>query len=334
LFKSGALSFSFNTSTDFWRVFSNPFYHFGILHLVLNLITLAVIGTYVDYLCGKIHVFVVFILGSWFSNFFSALLPFATSNPSFGTSGGILALMGSFLIYSSQLEKRTAPGKFSSLWMIFFILASSASSLFNIHGSINALWIGFLFGALYGISGIYFNFHSRASKTAFISSILLGFALVSYGVTVSKSQQAKNKSILSSKENFKDFQKIFSQYRVLREQFHQKILSVSTDQEYVEFEKWAFTVFTEQLDGMIKEMHSFKSADRNIYELQLKTFNDMATHKRLLWESKNKKIFYPTEVFSSNHQISMEASKNELEHLQHLLSFTYGDSQRTPAQSN
>jgi membrane associated rhomboid family serine protease len=201
----GVISVDPNYVTQYWRVFSNIFYHYGLIHFILNTLTLLILGPFIDYMYGRIHLVTIFIFGGLFSNLVSMLI-LQGSQPIMGTTGSLFALIGSLLMFLPQLEKRTSPSRLQWIWILSFVMCSLGLAIFQLGSNFHMLWFGLLFGIFYGLLGSYFNFHSPIRKSAFVFSIFSIFIASSYLGTQMGAVKQLESVDFKLRKNLEDFQ--------------------------------------------------------------------------------------------------------------------------------
>eukprot|EP00899_Mesostigma_viride_P006650 jgi/Mesvir1/15987/Mv08292-RA.1 len=92
---------------EWWRLITACFLHSGFLHLVLNLVSLIIVGAHMEKRHGAVAIFVILIGSSMAASVVSALfMPYAVS---VGFSGGIMGLVAAiywFIWYDPHCEMR------------------------------------------------------------------------------------------------------------------------------------------------------------------------------------------------------------------------------------
>src|SRR5262249_9205363 len=106
---------------EYWRLFTNVFVHFGLIHLSLNMWNLLVIGPLVERLYGNMAFAVIYLA----SGIGGSIASFATSphRVGVGASGAICGVLGglvAFLVVHRQRIPRTILTSFkrSLLWVV------------------------------------------------------------------------------------------------------------------------------------------------------------------------------------------------------------------------
>lgn len=104
LFNLGAMfSPALVNNSEFWRLFSSGFLHYGLLHIGLNMLALYVIGRELEVLLGKVRYLALYgisLLGGSTAIFLFAPL----ASPTAGASGAIFGLMGALVVAVLKLR--------------------------------------------------------------------------------------------------------------------------------------------------------------------------------------------------------------------------------------
>ena len=84
---------------EVYRLFTSMFLHFGIEHLVNNMLVLFVLGSRLERVIGKIRFLLIYLLGGIAGNVVSLLLELKTQefSVSAGASGAVFAVMGAMI---------------------------------------------------------------------------------------------------------------------------------------------------------------------------------------------------------------------------------------------
>ena len=84
---------------EVYRLFTSKFLHFGIEHLVNNMMVLFVLGSRLERVIGKIRFLLIYLLGGIAGNVVSLLLELKTQefSVSAGASGAVFAVMGAMI---------------------------------------------------------------------------------------------------------------------------------------------------------------------------------------------------------------------------------------------
>lgn len=85
---------------EYYRLFTSMFLHFGLVHLLNNMILLFFIGDYVERYLGKVCYLIMYLSSGLFSGWFSWRHDLATGSDSVsaGASGAIFGVIGSLVV--------------------------------------------------------------------------------------------------------------------------------------------------------------------------------------------------------------------------------------------
>lgn len=104
LLRSGGAMTTMSLRTDWWRLLTSMFIHAGVIHLLVNLITLLQIGDLLESLFGTPAVLVSFVAGGACAAVATLLLATGeTAVVYVGASGGIFSLAGTLLAASRRI---------------------------------------------------------------------------------------------------------------------------------------------------------------------------------------------------------------------------------------
>lgn len=95
---------------EYYRLFTSMFLHFGIQHLMNNMLVLFVIGQRLEPIIGKIRMVLIYILSGIGANIFSLYFEMKESEMavSAGASGAVFAVMGAMLYIIVRHKGRVA----------------------------------------------------------------------------------------------------------------------------------------------------------------------------------------------------------------------------------
>lgn len=109
----GAAYTPFITAGEYYRLFTSMFLHFGMEHLVNNMLVLLFLGDMLERAVGKVRYLLIYLLGglgaSWFS--YQVVLWKQEVIVSAGASGAVFAVMGALIyvvvVHRGRLENMT-----------------------------------------------------------------------------------------------------------------------------------------------------------------------------------------------------------------------------------
>lgn len=86
-------------NSEFYRLFTSMFLHFGIEHLLNNMLVLFVLGSRMEQVTGKIRFLVIYLAGGLAGNVISMILEMRSGDfaVSAGASGAVFAVMGAMI---------------------------------------------------------------------------------------------------------------------------------------------------------------------------------------------------------------------------------------------
>ena len=100
---------------EYWRLFTSMFLHFGLAHLLNNMVLLFFLGDYMERFLGKVRYLILYLGGGILGNIFSywSELQQRRQVVSAGASGAIFAVLGGLvvllLIHRGRLEDLSLP---------------------------------------------------------------------------------------------------------------------------------------------------------------------------------------------------------------------------------
>ena len=116
------------TGGQFYRLFTCLFLHFGITHLMNNMLSLGAVGSFVENRLGHIRFLLVYLAGGIFGNVASLAWDIfrARSVVSAGASGGVFALFGGITYMVIAREPQMQGIRIGRLAIaLFFLLAGT-----------------------------------------------------------------------------------------------------------------------------------------------------------------------------------------------------------------
>lgn len=109
---------------EYWRIISSMFLHFGITHLLNNMVMLGALGWNLEVEIGKVKFLVIYLLSGIGGGLLSMYHDIYTENPAVfaGASGAIFGLMGALLYV--VIANRGRLGRLSGRGMGFMVALS------------------------------------------------------------------------------------------------------------------------------------------------------------------------------------------------------------------
>ena len=175
LIKFGANYVKLTKNGEFYRILTSAFLHIGIIHLVLNMYSLSVIGTQIEYFYGKIKYIIIYLFSAIMGSLFTVVLS-GTNTVAAGASGAIFGLLGALLYFGYNYRGYIGN---SIIGQVIPVIILNLFIGFTTPGIGNAAHIGGLIGG-YLISMILgFDKENKASKVhgTIITVILTAFLI-------------------------------------------------------------------------------------------------------------------------------------------------------------
>ena len=98
LINFGANYVTLTKAGDYYRLITAAFLHIGIIHLVLNMYSLYIVGTQIEYFYGKIKYLIIYLASAFIGSLFTVVLS-STNVVAAGASGAIFGLLGSIVYF-------------------------------------------------------------------------------------------------------------------------------------------------------------------------------------------------------------------------------------------
>ena len=83
---------------EYYRLITSGFLHIGLIHLLLNMYSLYIVGTQVEYFYGKVKYIIIYLFSLIMGSLFTVTLS-SVNTVSAGASGAIFGLLGSILYF-------------------------------------------------------------------------------------------------------------------------------------------------------------------------------------------------------------------------------------------
>lgn len=98
LVKFGANYLPFTKAGEYYRLITSAFVHIGLAHIVLNMYSLFVIGTNIEYFYGKVKYIIIYLYSALIGSLFTVVLS-SSNTLAAGASGAIFGLLGAILYF-------------------------------------------------------------------------------------------------------------------------------------------------------------------------------------------------------------------------------------------
>lgn len=156
---------------QWWRLITPVFLHIGLMHIVVNSVTVYYIGTQIEMIFGHTRFAVIYLVTAITGNLASFV--FLPNTLSAGASTAIFGLFGAFLMLGESFRNNLYIRAMSRQFLLFVVL-NLAFDLFSpgidIYGHIGGLLGGFLVGYVVGAP--------RVGKVNLIKRFLSGIILI------------------------------------------------------------------------------------------------------------------------------------------------------------
>lgn len=178
LINFGANYVSLTKSGDYYRLITSAFLHIGVLHLLLNMYSLYIIGTQIEYFYGKIKYIIIYLFSAIMGSLFTVAL--SSSNVvSAGASGAIFGLLGALLYFGYNYRGYIGN---SILGQVIPVVILNLFIGFTTPGIGNAAHIGGLVGGYLISMALGFDKENKSSKiNGIIISIILTIFMIYIG---------------------------------------------------------------------------------------------------------------------------------------------------------
>ena len=138
-------------SGDWWRLVTNIFIHFGIIHIVMNMITLYQVGVYLEPMLGKVKFALAYLCTGVLASLTSLWWHKDAVN-SAGASGAVFGMYGVFLalLTTDLIPKKVRDSLLKSIgFFVVYNLAYGMKGGIDNAAHIGGLVSGFIIGYLY-----------------------------------------------------------------------------------------------------------------------------------------------------------------------------------------
>lgn len=160
---------------EWWRLFTPMFIHIGLMHLVVNMVTVFYLGRMVESLFGHLRYTIVYLVSGIVGNIASFV--FLPANISAGASTAIFGLFGAFMMLGESFMNNPYIRLMARQFMIFIVM-NLVFDIFlsgvDIYGHIGGLLGGFLIAYVVGAP----NLGKNDLIKRFLSGIILCIAIV------------------------------------------------------------------------------------------------------------------------------------------------------------
>lgn len=180
LLRWGALYPPYVAVGQSWRLLTAGFLHLGWEHLLLNGLTLALIGYYVEQLFGHWRLLALFLLSVLGGNLASCV--FDPTSLAVGASTGIFGLFGAFIFLGSEFRQQEGVRLMARQFLILVGINVAFDFLLphvGLVAHLGGLLVGFLAAAMLGAPRLG---PVNLVKRGLSGAILLGLVILCYGM--------------------------------------------------------------------------------------------------------------------------------------------------------
>ncbi len=171
----GANYVKFTKAGDYYRLITSAFLHIGIIHLLLNMYSLYIVGTQIEYFYGKIKYLIIYLFSALMGSLFTVVLS-STNTVAAGASGAIFGLLGALLYFGYNYRGYIGN---AIIGQIVPVILLNLFIGFTTPGIGNAAHIGGLIGGYLISMALGFDKENKTNKIngIIISIILLAFMI-------------------------------------------------------------------------------------------------------------------------------------------------------------
>lgn len=170
LINFGANYVTLTKSGEYIRLITSAFLHIGVMHLIFNMYSLAVVGTQIEYFYGKIKYIIIYLFSAIMGSLFTVALS-SDNVVSAGASGAIFGLLGSLLYFGFNYRGQIGNALVNQIIPVVVINLLIG---FTVPGIGIMAHIGGLIGGYLISMAVGFDDENKSSKiNGFIVSVLL-----------------------------------------------------------------------------------------------------------------------------------------------------------------
>lgn len=293
---------------DWWRLISNVFIHFGIIHLVMNMYCLYMVGIFLEPMLGKIKFMVAYLCTGVLASIVSLWWHNEAVN-SAGASGAIFGLYGLFL---ALLTTKLIPEKIRNSQLKTIGIFVAYNLIYGMKGGIdNAAHIGGLISGF--IVGYLYAFQIKKEKEEQQTSwVLPAVLIITVGITIgflnsNKEPESKRTAVLSEIKamDYKDAERFndkFNEMVVLQDKaiavFNEGLDDEALQKKLVEVSRplWdQAALIGKEMQGMNTSNDMHKKADAVVEYVDLRKkeidiFTEIVIDKSVVGEQKFKNV--------------------------------------------
>ena len=171
----GANYVTLTKSGEYIRLLTSAFLHIGVMHLIFNMYSLAVVGTQIEYFYGKIKYIIIYLFSALMGSLFTVALS-SDNVVSAGASGAIFGLLGSLLYFGFNYRGQIGNALINQIVPVVVINLLIG---FTVPGIGIMAHIGGLIGGYLISMAVGFDDENKSSKINgfIVSTLLLAFMI-------------------------------------------------------------------------------------------------------------------------------------------------------------
>lgn len=167
-------------SGEYYRIITSAFLHIGAVHLLLNMYSLYIVGTQVEYFYGKIKYLIIYCFSAIMGSLFTVALS-SSNTVAAGASGAIFGLLGAILYFG--VKYRGYIGN-SIINQIIPVVVLNLIIGFTTPGIGNAAHIGGLIGGYLISMAAGIGIDNRESKSSRVNGIVISVILTIFMIYI------------------------------------------------------------------------------------------------------------------------------------------------------
>ena len=165
---------------EYYRLITSGFLHIGVIHLLLNMYSLYIVGTQVEYFYGKVKYIIIYLFSLIMGSLFTVALS-SVNTVSAGASGAIFGLLGSILYFG--IKYRGYIGN-SLVNQIVPVVVLNLIIGFTTPGIGNAAHIGGLIGGYLISMAVGIGIDKKEQRSSRINGIIISAILTIFMIYI------------------------------------------------------------------------------------------------------------------------------------------------------
>ena len=160
---------------EYYRLITSAFLHIGVIHLLLNMYSLYIVGTQIEYFYGKIKYLIIYIFSAIMGSLFTIVLS-GSNTVAAGASGAIFGLLGSLLYFGYNYRGyigNAIVGQIIPVILLNLFVGFTTPGIGNA-AHIGGLIGGFIISYMFGLDN---NSKSRKISGIIITTIFTAFII-------------------------------------------------------------------------------------------------------------------------------------------------------------